>query len=162
MPSHQFKAAADQGSFEWFFLLIDAGNDRGIWARHGLNPEFVPAASSSVQLKSLIESGIKIGFVNAAEVTLARSSGVPVKIVAAYFGETTARIFVAANGAIKTAKDLNGKKIADLVDNFQNTGTYEVTWNGMNNFGKPVASGVYFYRLQTQNFNETKKLLLMK
>ena len=111
MPSHQFKAAAEPCSFEWFFLLIDAGNDRGIWARHGLNPEFVPAASSSVQLKSLIESGIKIGFVNAAEVTLARCSSVPVKIVAAYFGETTARIFVAANGAIKTAKDLNGKKI---------------------------------------------------
>ena len=104
MPSHQFKAAAEHCSFEWFFLLVDAGNDRGIWARHGLNPEFVPAAGSSVQMKSLIESGIKIGFVNAAEVTLARSSGVPVKIVAAYFGETTARIFVAANGAIKTAK----------------------------------------------------------
>jgi hypothetical protein len=84
MPSHQFKAAAEQGSFEWFFLLVDAGNDRGIWARNGLNPEFVPAAGSSVQLKSLIDSGIKIGFVNAAEVTLARSSGVPVKTVAAY------------------------------------------------------------------------------
>jgi len=111
MPSHQFKAAAEQGSFEWFFLLVDAGNDRGIWARNGLNPEFVPAAGSSVQLKSLIDSGIKIGFVNAAEVTLARSSGVPVKTVAAYFGETTARIFVAANGPIKTAKDLNGKRI---------------------------------------------------
>ena len=79
IPSHQFKAAAEQGSFEWFFLLVDAGNDRGIWARNGLNPEFVPAAGSSVQLRSLINSGIKIGFVNAAEVTLARSSGVPVK-----------------------------------------------------------------------------------
>ncbi len=111
MPSHQFKAAAEQGSFEWFFLLVDAGKEKGIWARNGLDPEFVPAAGSSAQLKSLIESGVKIGFVNAAEVTLARSSGVPVKTVAAYFGETTARIFVAANGPIKTAKDLNGKKI---------------------------------------------------
>ena len=111
MPSHQFKAAAEQGSFEWFFLLVDAGNERGIWARNGLDPEFVPAAGSSTQLKSLIESGIKIGFVNAAEVTLARSSGVPVKTVAAYFGETTARIFAAVNGPIKTAKDLNGKRI---------------------------------------------------
>jgi len=111
MPSHQFKAAVEQGSFEWFFLLVDAGNDRGIWARNGLDPEFVPAAGSAAQLKSLIDSGIKIGFVNAAEVTLARSIGVPVKTVAAYFGETTARIFVAVNGPIKTAKDLNGKRI---------------------------------------------------
>jgi NitT/TauT family transport system substrate-binding protein len=111
MSSYQFKAAAEQGSFEWFFLLVDAGKDKGIWARNGLDPEFVPAAGSSAQLKALIDSGIKIGFVNAAEVTLARSKGVPVKIVAAYFGETTARIFVAANGPIKTPKDLNGKKI---------------------------------------------------
>ena len=58
--------------------------------------------------------------------------------------------------------DLNGKKIADLVDNFQNSGTYEVTWNGKNNAGEQVASGVYFYRLQTEKFSDTKKLLLMK
>lgn len=111
MPPHQFKAAAEQGSFEWFFLLVDAGKEKGIWAKNGLDPEFVPAAGSSAQLKTLIDSGVKIGFVNAAEVTLARSNGVPVKTVAAYFGETTARIFVAADGPIKTAKDLNGKKI---------------------------------------------------
>jgi len=111
MPSHQFKAAAEQGSFEWFFLLVDAGKEKGIWARNGLDPEFVPAAGSSAQLKTLIDSGVKIGFVNAAEVTLARSKGIPVKTVAAYFGETTARIFVAANGPLKTAKDLSGKKI---------------------------------------------------
>jgi ABC-type nitrate/sulfonate/bicarbonate transport system substrate-binding protein len=111
MPSHQFKAAAEHVSFEWFFLLVDAGNEKGFWARNGLDPEFVPAAGSSAQLKTLIDSGVKIGFVNLAEVTLARSNGVPVKTVAAYFGETTARIFVAANGSIKTAKDLSGKKI---------------------------------------------------
>jgi NitT/TauT family transport system substrate-binding protein len=110
MPSQQFKAAAE-GNFEWFFLLVDAGTEKGIWTRNGLNPEFVPAAGSSAQLKTLIDSGVKIGLVNAAEVTLARSNGVPVKTVAAYFGETTARIFAAANGPIKTAKDLNSKKI---------------------------------------------------
>jgi len=110
MSPYKFKAAAE-GSFEWFFLLVDAGKEKGIWARNGLDPEFVPTAGSSVQLKTLIDSGVKIGLVNAAEVTLARSNGVPVKTVAAYFGETTARIFVAANGPIKAAKDLNGKKI---------------------------------------------------
>jgi len=67
-----------------------------------------------------------------------------------------------AQNLLLAVYDLTGKKIADLVDNYQNSGTYEVTWNGMNNSGEPVSSGVYFYRLQTQNFNETKKLLLMK
>jgi NitT/TauT family transport system substrate-binding protein len=111
MPPHKFKAAAENTSFEWFFLLVDAGNAQGIWVKHGLDPEFVPAAGSSSQLRALIDSGVKIGFVNAAEVTLARSTGVPVKTIAGYFGETTARIFAAANGPIRDVKDLNGKKI---------------------------------------------------
>ncbi|HWX55153.1 MAG TPA: ABC transporter substrate-binding protein [Verrucomicrobiae bacterium] len=107
---YRFKAAGE-GIFEWFFLLVDAGKEQGIWATNGLEPEFVPVAGSSVQLRERIDAGIQIGFVNTAEVTLARASGVPVKTVAGYFGETTARIFVAANGPIKAAKDLDGKKI---------------------------------------------------
>src|SRR3977135_975277 len=81
----KFKAAVENATFEWFFLLVDAGRDQGIWAKNGLDPEFVPAAGSSEQLKERVESGIKIGFINAAEVTLARSNGVPVKTVAGYF-----------------------------------------------------------------------------
>lgn len=113
---YRFKAAADHATFEWYFLLVDAGNEQGIWAKNGLAPQFVPAAGSATQLKTLIESGVNIGFVNAAEVTLARSQGVPVKTVAGYFGETTARIFVAAGGSIKIAKDLDGKKIGIIAN----------------------------------------------
>jgi NitT/TauT family transport system substrate-binding protein len=107
----QFKAAGEHPTFEWFFLLVEAGKEQGIWAQNGLEPEFVPAPGSAVQLKELVDAGVKIGFANTAEVTLARSNGVPVKTVAGFFGVTGARIFVAANGLIKTAKDLNGKKV---------------------------------------------------
>jgi NitT/TauT family transport system substrate-binding protein len=108
---YKFKAAVENSTFEWFFLLVDAGKEQGIWAKHGLDPEFAPTAGSAAQLKERVDAGIKIGFVNTAEVSLARTSGMPVKIIAGYFGETTARIFVAENGPIKTAKDLDGKKI---------------------------------------------------
>jgi NitT/TauT family transport system substrate-binding protein len=111
MSPYKFKVAGEHATFEWFFLLVDAGKEQGIWAKNDLDPEFVPVAGSSVQLKNLIDSGVKIGFVNAAEVTLARSNGVPAKAIAGYFGETTARIFVAATGPVKTVKDLDGKKI---------------------------------------------------
>jgi ABC-type nitrate/sulfonate/bicarbonate transport system substrate-binding protein len=106
-----FKAAVENGTLEWFFLLVDAGKDRDIWAKNGLQPEFVPAAASFSQLKDRVESGAKIGFSNAAEVTLARSLGTPVKTVAGYFGETTARIFVGASDGAKEARDLDGKRI---------------------------------------------------
>jgi ABC-type nitrate/sulfonate/bicarbonate transport system substrate-binding protein len=109
--SYTFRTAAENAAFEWFFLLVDAGKEQGIWGKHGLDPEFVPAAGSAAQLKERVDAGVKLGFVNTAEVPLARSGGTPVKVVAGYFGETTARIFVAANGPIKAAKELDRKRI---------------------------------------------------
>ena len=109
----KFKAAGE-GSFEWFFLLVDAAKDQGLWSKYGLEPEFVPAPGTAAQLKERIDGGAKVGFANTAEVTLARSNGVPVKTVAGYFGETGARIFVATGGPIKEPMDLNHKKIGIL------------------------------------------------
>jgi len=112
--STQRFSAASEGSFEWFFLLVDAGNDLGLWRKNGLEPEFVPAPGTAAQLKERVDAGTKVGFANTAEVTLARSNGVPVKAVAGYFGETGAKIFVAAGGPLKEPRDLNHKKIGIL------------------------------------------------
>lgn len=108
------KAAGQNATFEWFFLLTDAGQQQGIWARNGIDPEWTPTPGSAAQLKEQVASGVKIGFVNTAEVLLARSSGVPVKVVAGYFGPTIAKIFVKADGPLKTPKDLDGKNVGIL------------------------------------------------
>ncbi len=50
-----------------------------------------------------------------------------------------------------------GQEMEVLVDAFQNTGTYNVNWNAAN-----LANGVYFYKLESANFSQTKKLLLQK
>jgi len=110
-PPYKLEAAIENPAFEWFFLVADAGTEQGIWAKHGLAPEIVTAAGSAAQLKERVDSGVKLGFVNTAEVLLARTSGTHVKIVAGYFGETTARIFVAASSTIQTPKELDRKKI---------------------------------------------------
>ena len=41
-------------------------------------------------------------------------------------------------------------------------GTLTVTWDGADNSGSQVASGVYFYRLETEAFESVRKMLLMK
>jgi NitT/TauT family transport system substrate-binding protein len=110
----KFKASGEHASFEWLFLPIGVARERGFWARNGLDPEFVPAAASAVQLKQQVEAGVKVGLVNTAEVLLARSQGAPVKVVAGYLGETIAKIFVRADSPMKTAKELDGKKIGIL------------------------------------------------
>ncbi len=55
-----------------------------------------------------------------------------------------------------------GKEVRELVNTKQGKGCYQVIWDGMNNSGKEVASGIYFYQLKAGNFTETKKLVLIK
>jgi hypothetical protein len=55
-----------------------------------------------------------------------------------------------------------GQKIKTLVNGTMKAGSYTATWNGKDDFGASVASGIYFYRLESQSFNSTKKMILMK
>jgi NitT/TauT family transport system substrate-binding protein len=107
----RFKLAATHPAFEWFFLLVDAATEQGIWTKHGLDPELVPAAGPATEIKERVGSGVKLGYVSTAEVTLARSTGVPVKTIAGYVGDTLARLFVAGGSPIKSAKELDGRKV---------------------------------------------------
>ena len=58
--------------------------------------------------------------------------------------------------------DVSGHHIADLADNHQNPGTYTITWNGKNNSGISVSSGVYYCRVKAGNVMRTNKMILMK
>lgn len=58
--------------------------------------------------------------------------------------------------------DILGQKIATLVNAEQSTGTHQVTWNGTDEGGHEVASGVYFYKLNADGVSETKRMMLVK
>jgi len=53
--------------------------------------------------------------------------------------------------------DILGREVATLVNEFKQAGIYEVPFNASS-----FSSGVYFYRLETGNFTQTKKMLLVK
>ena len=53
--------------------------------------------------------------------------------------------------------DLLGNEIASLVNEEKPAGTYEVTWDGAN-----MPSGVYFYKIKTGEFIQTKTMILLK
>ena len=55
-----------------------------------------------------------------------------------------------------------GKEVRELVNTNRSTGSYSTSWDGKNNEGKEVASGIYFYQLRAGDYRETKKLVLMK
>ena len=58
--------------------------------------------------------------------------------------------------------DLLGNEIATLVNNFQTAGNYDIKFNVKTRHGASLQTGVYFYRIQTQTFSETKKMILLK
>jgi hypothetical protein len=58
--------------------------------------------------------------------------------------------------------DLLGREVRTLVTGKHNAGNHQITWNGLDNTGSPVASGVYFYQMTAEGFSETRKLLLIK
>ncbi|MBT3756347.1 MAG: T9SS type A sorting domain-containing protein [Candidatus Cloacimonetes bacterium] len=58
--------------------------------------------------------------------------------------------------------NLKGQKVKQFFNNQLSAGKHSVVWNGKDDEGKSVTSGVYFYKLKTNNFEKTRKMLLIK
>ena len=58
--------------------------------------------------------------------------------------------------------NLAGQRVRTLVSREHQPGRYRIKWNATNDFGSPVASGMYIYRIHAKDFVSVKKLLLMK
>jgi hypothetical protein len=55
-----------------------------------------------------------------------------------------------------------GQKVKVLVDGFQTAGFKQVVWDGRNDSGDMVSSGVYFYRINAGTYNHVMKMSLLK
>ncbi len=55
-----------------------------------------------------------------------------------------------------------GEKVATLVDGNLDAGQHAVQWDGRDTHGQAVGSGIYFYRLKTNDWAETKKMILLR
>ncbi len=71
--------------------------------------------------------------------------------------------------AIKDAGDvhleiynLKGQRVRSLVNGKQNTGHYRIVFNGKDDKGMPLSSGIYLYRLTTGSYTSTRKMMLME
>ena len=59
--------------------------------------------------------------------------------------------------------DLLGREVATLINgNAMNPGRYSMRWDGRNQYGQSVATGVYFYRIVAGDFVQSKKMVLVK
>lgn len=58
--------------------------------------------------------------------------------------------------------NLQGQQVRTLVNEDNPVGCYEVTWDGKDDHGQRVASGVYLYRLESKDFIQTRKMILLQ
>ena len=80
------------------------------------------------------------------------------------FNPTTQILFSIPQNERVTLSIFNvlGQRIATLVDGLLTQGTHVVTWNGRDNRGMQLPSGVYFYTLKAAGFTESKRMLMLK
>ncbi len=109
----------------------------------------------------LIGTGLNVGnddIVNPNQLTFAASN------YPNPFNPTTCIKYTIKERAKTTLKvyNIKGRLVNTLVNDMKDAGKHEVIWNGIDHNNKHVASGVYFYRLQSSNDCLTKKMILMK
>lgn len=81
------------------------------------------------------------------------------------FNPTTTISFTTTENTVNTEiviYNIKGQKVKSLVNERFDAGTHQVVWDGKDNNGKPVSSGIYFYRLRSGRYTSTRKMILMK
>ncbi len=61
-----------------------------------------------------------------------------------------------------TIYNIEGKKVKTLVEQNLSAGEHTIEWDGTNNSGSKISTGIYIYRISTETFSATKKMILLK
>ncbi len=80
------------------------------------------------------------------------------------FNPTTVISYQLPKSSFVTIKiyDVLGRLVKTLVSQNQSKGKFQASWNGTDEFGNKIATGIYLYRIQSDNFISTRKMLLLK
>jgi hypothetical protein len=79
----------------------------------------------------------------------------------------TSTLWKSKTSAIKTRVridiyNIRGQHVRTLVDDNYSAGEHSVVWNGTDDYGQNVTSGIFFYRLTTDEYSATRKMILLK
>jgi len=77
--------------------------------------------------------------------------------------ETTISFSIKEAGDVKLEVfNIRGQKVKTIIDNELSADNHQVVWNGKDDRGKSVSSGIYFYKIKTAHYTATRKMILMK
>jgi NitT/TauT family transport system substrate-binding protein len=98
------------GRHSYFYVALD----KGYYKAEGLEVNILRGQGSSDAIKKVASGAATVGFADAGALVLARSNdAIPVKLLSIVYAGPPHAIFAVADNRIKTAKDLEGKTVAD-------------------------------------------------
>lgn len=129
-----------------------------------LKIRFSMISNGSVVADGIYIDNIKLTGYNNTPTSIAGTTDIPEKYSLSQnypnpFNPSTVISYNLAEGNFITLKVYNelGKEVTTLVSERQNPGSYSINFNGSN-----LSSGLYYYKLQSGDFSDTKKMLLVK
>jgi len=77
--------------------------------------------------------------------------------------ETTIRFALANGSSVEIIiYNVRGQLVRTLVNGYMNSGVHNIVWNGRDDNGNPVGSGVYFYHMRAGDYQSVRRMMLMK
>ncbi len=65
-------------------------------------------------------------------------------------------------GAPRVGKSILGQRVATLAESPYEAGEHWAVWHGLDSYGRPVSSGIYFYRIVANGMSDVKKMILIR
>ncbi|HSG28520.1 MAG TPA: FlgD immunoglobulin-like domain containing protein [Candidatus Krumholzibacterium sp.] len=155
-------------------VVIDSTTAMGTWFRHSISltaPAGVDSVSAYVLfIQPSAEGGaVWVDDLSLHEVTTTGVDDIPTASILYQnvpnpFNPTTRIDFnLATAGKVDiNVYDVTGRHIATLLDEYRDAGIHRVMWDGRNDKGGIVASGVYYYSLVTKDESITRKMVLLR
>jgi choice-of-anchor B domain-containing protein len=149
----------------WQPITIDLGNRLALGAgirvrfviEDEVSPSFVEAAIDDVRIESTTGRTAPPGSGSAGVVLLRQNTPNPAAPA------TTITFQLLAPRAVRLqVYDAGGRLVRRLLDQVEPAGDHAVIWDGRGERGVAAPNGVYFYQLETEDFAESRKMLLMK
>lgn len=147
--------------------IVDSYDQNPVWTYEEPGDYTVTLTSSNAYNE---DTEIKENYIHVTEGTSANEDIVPTtsQLIGNYpnpFNPTTTISFsVTQTSPFVTLEifNLKGQKVKQLVNETLPAGSHSVIWNGTNDSGKSVTSGIYFYKMKTGSYTYTRKMILMK
>ncbi len=169
-------AGDDPATKEYYRLFADNENgyspaiDSGLLISEYANPQYQTPEFDLFGNDRVYGSGIDIGcfespgYTGNEEYVLPVSQALTLNNYPNPFNpETTISFNNPESGKVSLSiYNIKGQLVKTLIDEETPAGTHSLVWNGKDERGKNVASGIYFTKIKTDNSIQTKKMLLMK